>query len=66
MPAASRHYTGLNLLFSLDFDECATDNGGCNRTCTNTEGSFECSCDTGYTLATDNLNCGGMGDCFLL
>ena len=40
-------------------DECDTDNGGCNQTCTNTQGSFECSCDVGYVLAVDDLNCDG-------
>ena len=35
--------------FSLDFDECA--NGyPCDQICTNTEGSFSCSCYEGYTL----------------
>ena len=43
----------------LDVDECLTDNGGCNQTCTNSEGSFECSCGTGFTLAADSLNCDG-------
>ena len=40
-------------------DECDTDNGGCNQTCTNTQGSFECSCGVGYVLADDDLNCDG-------
>ena len=48
-----------SILVLIDTDECLTDNGGCNQTCTNTLGSFECSCDTGFTLAADNLNCEG-------
>ena len=35
----------------IDVDECQTDNGGCNQTCTNNHGSYECSCDIGYTIA---------------
>ena len=48
----------INWCFS-DIDECQTNNGGCNQTCTNTIGSFECSCGTGYTLAPDDLDCDG-------
>ena len=27
--------------------------------CTNTDGSFECSCGTGYSLSSDSLSCDG-------
>ena len=40
-------------------NECQSNNGGCNQTCTNTAGSFKCSCGIGYTLAYDNLDCEG-------
>ena len=36
-----------NLL--LDINECLVNNGDCQHICTNTDGSFECSCNTGYT-----------------
>ena len=42
-----------------DVDECQTNDGGCNQTCYNTAGSFECSCGPGYALAADNLDCDG-------
>ena len=42
-----------------DIDECQTNNGGCNQTCTNTDGSFECSCVTGYILMMDDMGCDG-------
>ena len=45
--------------FVSDLEECQTDNGGCEQTCTNTVGSFECSCDPGYNLASNGLNCNG-------
>ena len=49
----------LMLLFFSDINECQTSNGGCNQTCINTVGSFQCFCDIGYTLASDNLGCDG-------
>ena len=46
-------------IYFSDVDECQTNNGGCNQTCKNTYGSFECACSPGYTLAEDNLGCNG-------
>ena len=43
----------------IDVDECATNNGGCEQICTNTNRSFVCSCDIRHILATDNFNCEG-------
>ena len=40
-----------------DTNECLTNNGGCHHICTNTEGSFKCSCNTSYILAADNKTC---------
>ena len=39
------------LLSDLDIDECTTDMDNCAQkaTCTNTDGSFSCTCDDGYT-----------------
>jgi len=36
--------------FHLDINECSTNNGGCDvqAICTNTPGSFSCSCKSGY------------------
>ena len=44
-----------------DINECATSNGGCETTCTNTDGSFTCSCDSGFQLNGDGLSCDGNG-----
>ena len=46
-------------MLCADMNECATNNGGCNQTCTNTVGSYECSCAEGFTLTANNLNCDG-------
>ena len=45
---------------STDINECATNNGGCEQICTNTDGFFQCSCVPGYSLATNGLDCDGQ------
>ena len=42
----------------LDIDECQQKRCGTNATCTNTEGSFRCSCNDGYY--GDGYNCTGV------
>ena len=44
----------------IDIDECDISNGGCEHNCTNTIGSFVCSCNDGYNLTENALNCTGM------
>ena len=48
-------------LYSLiDINECSQNNGGCEDTCTNTMGSYVCSCQViGYSLDNDKHNCSG-------
>ncbi|XP_024946338.1 uncharacterized protein LOC107272587 isoform X2 [Cephus cinctus] len=42
----------------IDVNECATDNGGCQEVCENTEGSFFCSCDGDEkALTPDGKSC---------
>ena len=48
------------LCFDLDVNECDDNNGGCEQICTNLDdGSFQCSCNSGFVLASDNMNCDG-------
>ena len=45
--------------FLLDIDECINGQSMCsdNATCTNTEGSYTCMCESGF--AGDGYNCSG-------
>ena len=45
------------MLVLTDINECSTSNGGCDHVCTNTEGNISCSCNSGFTLATDGRSC---------
>lgn len=47
----------------IDIDECSIDNGGCEHSCINTNGSYYCSCNYGYTIDTsDHHHCNGERD----
>ena len=48
------------LLFIVDVNECEDRfSSGCAQECTNTVGSFECSCNSSYELASDGFLCKG-------
>ena len=53
------HIIVHGVLFAVDIDECALGNGNCDQICTNTLGSFECSCDSGFLLKSDERGCEG-------
>ena len=58
------HYFAIVIAVSLshmylEIDECLTRNGGCEHNCTNTVGSFYCSCVDGYQL-TNDVYCSGV------
>ncbi len=40
-----------------DINECSTNNGGCSNNCTNTIGSYFCSCPLGFQLQSDQRTC---------
>ena len=42
-----------------DVDECSDENDGCSQTCTNTEGSYICGCNTGFVLDSNGATCNG-------
>ena len=44
----------------IDTNECLLSNGGCTQICTNTLGSYQCSCNSGFLLnTTDRQSCDG-------
>ena len=43
-----------------DLDECSILNGGCQDKCTNTIGSYVCSCNGNRTLSEDGRSCTGF------
>ena len=47
------------ILYCLDIDECRNNIDGCTQNCTNTPGSYYCSCNIGYSLASDGHTCEG-------
>lgn len=49
----------FRVLCLSDIDECTIENGGCETFCTNSEGSYECSCRRGYALMPDLRSCTG-------
>lgn len=50
-------HTNFSFFSSLiDFDECNV-YGTCSQTCTNTHGSYTCSCVEGYLLQPDHKSC---------
>ena len=50
-------------IYNIDIDECSIDNGGCEHSCINTNGSYYCSCNYGYTIDTsDHHHCNGERD----
>jgi len=59
LPASIVKYT-RDIGDNADIDECATNNGGCSADadCSNTPGSYTCTCKPGYT--GDGVSCRGM------
>ncbi|XP_019614687.1 PREDICTED: uncharacterized protein LOC109462574 [Branchiostoma belcheri] len=56
-PQTWHEYISMRAKIVTDINECETNNGGCEQICTNTIGSFECSCRDGFLLAADGLTC---------
>ena len=44
----------------IDIDECGLGTHQCAQDCSDTVGSYTCSCRTGYTLNADGRHCDGM------
>ena len=52
--------TIICLILYVDVNECIEDVDSCAQICTDTLGSYTCSCRSGYRLASDDHQCNGM------
>ncbi|XP_038673885.1 vitamin K-dependent protein S-like [Scyliorhinus canicula] len=48
-----------------DINECNVNNGGCEHTCSNMDGSYQCLCNKGFTKQPDNRRCRDNNECEL-
>ena len=46
----------LFILFHIDINECI-EGSLCEQECTNTAGSYNCSCYAGYILSNNGISC---------
>ncbi|XP_054275840.1 fibrillin-1-like [Macrosteles quadrilineatus] len=46
-----------------DINECLNNNGNCTQICQNTEGSFSCTCFTGFEKIEPSQTCLDMNEC---
>ena len=47
--------------YLIDINECNDGDANCSQICTNTIGSYYCSCEIGfYNLTVDGRNCSGL------
>ena len=52
-----------NNIIYLDINECDANTDGCEQGCTNTDGSFVCTCNSGFTLSDDGRTCVDNDEC---
>ena len=51
--------TFITLINSTDINECVLNTDDCDHICSNNVGSYQCTCLTGYGLASDQHSCEG-------
>ena len=49
----------FKIIVTIDIDECSMQVDECEHNCNNTLGSYTCSCDDGYSLDRNGLQCNG-------
>ena len=52
-------YTEIIIILFLDINECDPSLVLCEHLCTNSNGSFTCDCQPGYSITIDQLSCLG-------
>lgn len=60
----SNTYKNFSCLLFIDINECEIGQSSCTQTCTNSIGSYTCSCNEGYHLDSNGYNC--LGQSFVL
>ena len=53
-----------DLKFYSEIHECNDGTHLCEHICTNTAGSYRCSCNSGYTLSNNGFSCNGRQELF--
>jgi len=56
LPLLLHHYSHYVI---ADVNECSLNRDRCSQICHNTPGSYSCSCQNGYNLASDGRTCNG-------
>ena len=60
--AESSHY--VSYIYTLvDINECDKGTDGCEQMCSNEIGSYQCSCISGYYLASNGHQCEDIDEC---
>ncbi|XP_066302790.1 fibulin-1-like [Branchiostoma lanceolatum] len=49
-------------LCQTEINECQSNNGGCDHNCVNTDGSYHCTCRTGYQMSGSG-HCSDIDEC---
>ena len=52
-------YMCMYTYYMTDINECVTFNGYCDQNCTNTIGSYTCSCVEGFVINNNSRSCDG-------
>ena len=52
----------VNVVYNseIDIDECTETSVDCEQLCSNTIGSYNCGCRSGYRLDSDGYTCNGI------
>ena len=54
-----------SLFLSSDINECTENTDNCSQLCNNTIGNYQCYCEDGYILDSDEHTCNGIYTYFL-
>jgi len=61
----TRLITARIFILIIEMNECELGTTACSQICTNTDGSYECSCRAGFRLDHDLHNCVDVDECLV-